>query len=288
MTITDMSPTHGAARPMNGHQSELMLALGRDRPAVAARLNDTTQTDVAPVSHRRWYAPLMTLDITAMWPAMVAAFGVLLIIGFTMSFHGLFVFGDKIMHWATALCALAPIGIDVFSILALLATFLTREAPRRIRAYVWIVFGFSVALSIAGNALAEVALATERAGKTGLVFDASAEQVSALVGAAVWPAFYAVALHTLIVVRRAIDRKRADEATLAERLATEAKVEQGLEVRAVRLAAGGSSVAEIMAELELPDGQKRTVERWTKPIRDALKTASEPAPKAVVRRPQRP
>lgn len=273
MTITDTPRTPGAERPTNGIRPELKLA---PVAAVPAAASDTTQVGVAPVSQRRWYAPLMTLDIAAMWPAMVTAFGALLVIGFTMSFHGLFVFGDKIMHWATPLCALAPVGIDVFSILALLATFLTRESPLTVRAYVWSVFGSSVALSIAGNALAEVALATERAHGTGLAFDTSAEQVSALVGAAVWPVFYAVALHTLIVVRRAIDRKRANALAVAERLATEAKVEQGLEVRAVRLAAGGSSVAEIMAELELPEGQKRTVERWTKPIRDALKAAAEP------------
>jgi hypothetical protein len=280
---TDTVPTPVSHPRANGH-----------RPALADTFTITTPTTrcdidvrrVAPVSQRRWYTPLLALDLDAMWPGMVVAFTALLGIGFTMSFHGLYVFGKLVMNWSPGLCALAPIGIDVFSILALLGTFLTRSAERRIRAYVWTVFAFSVALSVAGNALAEVALATRRTGVAGLRFDGSAEQLSALVGAAVWPVFYAVALHTLIVVRRAIDRKRAAATAAAAAAADAARVEEGLEVRAVRLAAAGGSVASIREELGLPESDRRKVERWTKDIRDALRDA-QTKPTTTARKAQR-
>lgn len=247
---------------------------------------------VAPTPARRWFAPLLAGDLAALWPAIVVAFVGVLVIAFAMSYHGLFVFGDVIMRWVTGLSIMAPIGVDVFSLVGLLATFLTRDAPWRVRAYCWIAFGFTVALSIAGNAISAYALLDADAARRNQDFTWGYQQVSAIAGAAFWPALSAVALHVLIVVRRHLDDLRdrvRHAAEMAEREAREAErlaeIERGLEARAVVLAAGGATVSDILIDLDIDDAQRRNVERWTKPVRDALANGKPAAPaKAATRR----
>jgi hypothetical protein len=267
--------------------SDVRLATATPVSAHLGSGDTPVQVD-ASVSVRPWFAPLVAGDLAALWPAIVTMFAGVLAIGFVMSFHGLFVFGDKIMHWAVALCALAPVGLDVFSMLALLATFLTRDARWRIRAYTWFVFGVTVGLSIAGNALSEIAVAQERAEGVGRQFEWGYQQFSSVAGAAVWPLAYAAGLHTLLVVRRHLDTKRDRVEKLSQEADQAAAEELVLRARAIELAATGATVPAILAELALADDKRRSVERWTKDIRAALaaKPVTPPAKAAPRRRPE--
>lgn len=231
---------------------------------------------VAPPNARRWYAPLFAGDLAALWPAIVVAFLGVLMIAFAMSYHGLFVFGERIMGWMLGLCITAPIGVDVFSLVGLLATFLTRDATWRVRLYCWLAFLSTVALSVAGNAISAYAILDLDAARRGAGFEWGYRQVSAIIGAAFWPALSAIALHVLIVVRRHLDgrrdrvRQRDDEAKAAE------DAEKQLQADAILLAATGATAADIRKELKLPVEKQRTVERWTETVRAAL-AGSKPA-----------
>lgn len=236
----------------------------------------TAVTHDAPAApRRRWFGPLVAGDLAALWPAIVVAFLGVLGIAFGMSFHGLFVFGELVMTWALGLCIAGPIGLDVFSMLCLIATFLTRDAAWRIRSYCWLALLGTVAVSITGNAISAYALLDADAARRGTAFTWGYQQVSAVIGAAFWPALAAIALHVLIVVRRHLDEVRdTARQDVAEAAAAEA-VEQVQRGRAIELAASGTTVPDILTDLGLEETQRRTVERWTKPVRDAV--AARPA-----------
>lgn len=264
---------NGSAYPVEG-----LVPLAR--PA-----DDVTPAVAAPVK-RRWYAPLLSGDVAALWPAAVVAFALVLVIGFFMSYHGLFEFGAVIMHWWFVLCAVAPIGVDLFSVVTLLATFLTHDAPWRVRTYMWMALGLTVLLSVAGNALAEIAVAHAAADRAGHPFTWGYAQFSSVAGAAIWPFVYALALHVLIVVRRHLDRRSDKAREVSQRAVDEAAAEQLLRARAIELAATGTSVTDILAALELDPAKRRTVERWTETIRAAL-TGPVPAKTTTRRATQR-
>lgn len=234
-----------------------------------------TQAD-APTPKRRWYAPLLAGDLEAMWPAIVVAFLGVLVIAFALSYHGLFTFGERIMGWSPWLCAVAPIGLDVFSIVGLLATFLTHDAPWRVRLYCWLAFGFTVLLSVAGNAISTFRALDLVAGVADQPFSWGYQQVSAVSFASVWPALSAIALHVLIVVRRHLDRKRDKVINVADAARQAEVAEKLLQADAIMLAATGATAAAIRAELKLPVERQRTVERWTETVRAAL-AGSKPA-----------
>lgn len=233
---------------------------------------------VATPPVRRWYTPLLAGDLVALWPALVVAFVGVLVIAFAMSYHGLFVFGREIMRWAPWLCALAPIGLDVLSMVGLFATFIVRDANWRVRAYMWTMFGATVALSVAGNAVAAIVLFDAVAGVSLDFSQWGYRQVGAVVGAAVWPAASAAALHALIVVRRHLDRKRDKVNTVAERVERERIAEEALQARAILLAVEGATAAAITELLDLDPSKRRTVERWTEPVRTALAGAKTAVP----------
>lgn len=109
------------------------------------------------------------------------------IVTFTISFVGLRDYGIRLMGLPEPLAPLAPIGVDVFSICGIAATYLLRHAPWRVRAYAWAVFLVPSALSILGN-LAHA--------------DAKHLPNSGRVGAAVAPILLALSAHLVIVARR--------------------------------------------------------------------------------------
>jgi hypothetical protein len=258
-----------SAPTVNGSRVPLEELVPLTRPAA-----DVTPAVAAPTK-RHWYAPLLSGDVAALWPAAVVAFALVLVIGFFMSYHGLFEFGAVIMHWWVGLCAVAPIGVDLFSVVTLLATFLTHDAHWRVRSYMWTALGLTVLLSVAGNALAEIAVAHAAADRAGQPFTWGYAQFSSVAGAAVWPFVYALALHVLIVVRRHLDRRGDTAREMSQRAADAAAAEQLLRARAIELAAAGTTVPDIVAALELDPAKRRTVERWTETVRAAL---AGPAP----------
>lgn len=230
---------------------------------------------VAPAPERRWFAPLLAGDLAALWPAIVVAFVGVLVIAFGMSFHGLYVFGDRIMGWFTALCVAGPIGLDVFSMVCLIATFLTRDARWQVRLYCWVALLGTVALSIAGNAISAYSILDADAARRGAEFVWGYRQVSAVSGAAFWPALSAIALHVLIVVRRHLDEHRDRLRQRVAEVRAEQDAEELQQARAIVLAAQGISTAGILEDLSFDDTKRRTVERWTQQVRGAL--AGRPA-----------
>jgi hypothetical protein len=245
----------------------------------ASHLCHTDGMQPEPVTQpvaRRWYGPLLAGDLAALWPAIVVAFLAVLGVAFGMSFHGLFVFGELIMGWALGLCIAAPIGLDVFSLLCLIAAFLTRDAHWRVRLYCWLFLGVTVSLSIAGNAISAYAVLDAVATRRGETFVWGYQQVSAIVGAAFWPLLSAIALHVLIVVRRHLDERRDRIRADVARVRAEQDTEELQQARAVVLAAAGKPIPDILEDLSTSfgyTGSRRTVERWTETVRTSLATA---------------
>lgn len=225
---------------------------------------------VAPAPVRRWFAPLLAGDLAALWPAIVVAFIGVLVIAFGMSFHGLYAFGDRIMNWVIGLCVAGPIGLDVFSLLCLIATFLTRDAPWRIRAYCWVALLATVAVSIGGNAISAYAALELVAARRSEDLVWGYREVSAIVWAAFWPALSAVALHVLIVVRRHLDERRDKLRQRVAEVRAEQDTEELQQARAIVLAAQGVSTSDILEDLSADESKRRTVERWTQSVRQAL------------------
>lgn len=225
---------------------------------------------VAPPPPRGWRDSIIAGDLAALWPAIVVAFLAVLAVAFGMSYHGLFVFGERIMGWALGLCIAAPVGLDVFSLLCLIATFLTRDAHWRVRLYCWLFLGLTVALSIAGNGISAYAVLDAVASRRNEHVEFGYAQVSAIVGASFWPLLAAIALHVLIVVRRHLDERRDRVRRDSEATATAEAVEQVQRGRAIELIAEGKTVSDVLADLKFGESQRRSVERWTKAIRDAM------------------
>lgn len=86
---------------------------------------------------------------------------------FTLSFVGLRDYGIRVEQLDPWLAPLVPIGVDVLSLCGVAATYLLRQARARVRAYAWLVFGVAVALSVAGNLTHAVARHMSPAGMVG-------------------------------------------------------------------------------------------------------------------------
>ncbi len=222
---------------------------------------------------------LDAVDWGRWFPALMWFAAGVVAVTFVLSYHGLYENAARVVHLPEPLAILVPVGIDVFSLCCLTATFLLRDAPLRTRLYSWLMFGLTVAVSVAGNAVYAVSDVQRRAGTTDVAWGYL--QLAAVIGAALWPAFSAGALHLLIVVRRHMERQRdkaRQAAAEAEREAREqaAAIDRAaaavalVKARAIVLAADGATVTEILTKLDLFEAQRRTVERWTKPVRDAM------------------
>jgi putative effector of murein hydrolase LrgA (UPF0299 family) len=130
--------------------------------------------------------------------ALVTGTGAVVTVAFVLSFYGLNDFGRRIMRLPISLSVLVPIGLDVFSLCGILATYLLRRATWRVRAYTWLVFFVPAGLSIAGN----VAHAEHR--QLGL---------AGVVAAALIPVILALATHLVVVVQRHAHTADADPDT---------------------------------------------------------------------------
>jgi len=256
------------ARRAINRQARLAMRLER---AVAPRRTEPQTATLDAVDWARWYPALM-------WFAA----GVVLVT-FVLSYHGLYEFAAGVVHLPTELAILVPVGVDVFSLCCLAATFLTRDAHWRVRLYCWSMFGFTVAVSIAGNAVYAVSDVQRRASDSTVRWGYL--QFAAVIGAALWPVFSAGALHLLIVVRRHMERQRDKIKTAVAQAHDEADEEERQQARALVLAAEGATVPDILVDLGLGYDKRRTVERWTRPIRDAVTAPKPVAPaKAAPRR----
>jgi len=249
MSVMTVDPIQVDARPLNGASPVLSTPV----PPAPAKI-DGLGGGVA--GRRREQAGYLIL---------IAAVVLVIAFTFALSFHGLFEFARGIAYLPMLFSLAVPVGLDVFSLVSLISTFLCRDAPVRTRLYLWSVFLTTVAASVTGNALYAVASTNARTGGTHWGY----MQVAAVVVAGFWPALSAGALHMLIIVRRHLTR--------VEDVPAEVDVEarEDLAAKATVLAYRGSSVADIVAELGVPE---RTVQRWTQPIREALAAAVQAAP----------
>lgn len=69
---------------------------------------------------------------------------------FAISFHGLDGYGVRVMHLGD-MSPLVPVGVDLASLVSLLAAHMRRAERWLRRAYAWTVFATTAALSVAGN-----------------------------------------------------------------------------------------------------------------------------------------
>lgn len=245
----------------------------RDRRAVAraGRVRDTMPPNDAPTVDRPTRSPLDATDWSRWYPALMWFAAGVVAVTFVLSYHGLYEFSVDVAHLPPTLAVIVPVGVDVFSLCCLAATFLLRDAPWLTRLYSWLMFGSTVAVSVAGNAVYAVS-DVERRGAQAWGY----LQYAAVVGAALWPAFSAGALHLLIVVRRNMERQRDTDRRAVATARAQHDAEERQQARALVLAAGGAPVSDILIDLGLDESRRRAVERWTKPIRDAL-AAPRPA-----------
>lgn len=199
-------------------------------------------------------------------------------ITFTLSFHGLDDYGNRVAGLGR-LSPLVPLGVDGLTLVAVAATYLLRFAPWRVRAYAWFVFGVAMALSVAGN-----------------LSHANARRLSAegWAGAAAWPVLFALASHLLIVVRRWMTRLRpALEPDTQPDTNPAADQQESApnprpfdpQVYARRRAGAGHATARIGRSLREQYGvdvSDKTVGRWTEDIRTRTNGATPLAAPEVV------
>lgn len=273
---TDSAVTHPVAPAPKRAPEE------RRRPSLATRLahrlrrhHDRPSARVAPAPETRPATALDAVDWHRWYPALIGFAAGVVAVTFALSYHGLLEFAHKIVGLPFGLAVLVPVGVDVFSLCCLAATFLTRDAPWRVRFYCWLMFACTVAVSIAGNAVYAAWFIRRPAVATALE-SWRYLPVAAVIGASLWPAFSAGALHLLIVVRRHMQRERDSARQAAAAIREQQDTEEQQQARALVLAAEGVSISDILEDLSLDVDRRRTVERWTKPVRDAL-TAPRPA-----------
>lgn len=111
---------------------------------------------------------------------------------FVISFHGLDDYGKRVANLGN-LSPLVPLGVDGLTLVAIAATSILRHAPWHVRAYAWLVFTISVALSVAGNMSHAIAEGLSWQGE---------------IGSAASPGVLALASHLVIVTLRAAERQR--------------------------------------------------------------------------------
>lgn len=149
-------------------------------------MHPDTEADTEPAGPDTPTRDLMRLA----FPALLGCTIAVALVSFALSFYGLEDYGRQVMGLPYGLSAGVPIGVDLFSLCGIAATYMLRRAAWRIRAYAWLVFCVPTGLSVAGN----IAHAQHRGlGQAGIG------------GAAAFPVILALATHLVVVVRRYLD-----------------------------------------------------------------------------------
>jgi len=183
--------------------------------------------------------------------ALVALTSGVAAVTFAISFHGLDGYGQRLMHLGD-MSPLVPVGVDLASLVALLAAHLRRGERLSRRAYTAAVFAATAALSIAGN------LADGRA--RGL-------PAAGLVGVAMAPVVFALVSHLAISSWRGTAAEVAAEAPTPRAARTAqprtAPKRSFADTRraAAALAADGAGVADVARILGVTDRQARAALR---------------------------
>ena len=227
---------------------------------------DDTDPDTAPRSDADPYRVAFAVLICC--TVLVA------LVSFALSFYGLNDYGRTVMRLPVWLSPLVPLGVDLFSLCGIAATYLLRRAPGQVRAYSWLVFLVPTGLSVAGNLAHGESRALARAG---------------LVGAAVAPVILALATHLVVVVRRHLEADSAADSPTAVGAVSEPAefahfttpepmrmdgngggpgtdtASDSVQARALVLLLGDRSVSEVATEIGV---DPRTVQRWADKVHE--------------------
>lgn len=152
----------------------------------------STNADVEPDMERDEDTPAERTQWMAAFVVLVLATSAVVAVTFALSFYGLEDFGRTGMGLPRWLSPFVPIGVDLFSLCGIAATYLLRRAEWRVQLYAWCVFLVPSGLSVAGN----IAHAEHRGLAT-----------PGVVGAAVAPVILALATHLVVVVRREVEKR---------------------------------------------------------------------------------
>jgi hypothetical protein len=193
---------------------------------------------------------------------------------FALSFYGLEDYGRTGMGLPGELSWMVPIGIDLFSLCGISATYLLRNARLKVRAYAWTVFLVPTLLSMLGN----FAHAEHRA-----------LGIAGIGGAAAVPLVLALAAHLVVVTRRNAARADTDPDMPAEsnvqvidhRSNGGADTEKHMAMaRALAVRSAGGTLAE---QAHAAGVDERTVRRWfgQPQRRPAARSQSRPAARAA-------
>lgn len=112
---------------------------------------------------------------------------------FILSAVGLIDYAERVMHYPAPLSWLVPIAVDGFAICAIGALYRERNAPWRVRAYLWLVYAIPTACSVGGNVSHGAARHYEDAG---------------VIGAGAFPILLSFAIHIWIGVNRRTERAK--------------------------------------------------------------------------------
>lgn len=216
------------------------------------------------------------LDLTRLYPYLTGLVALVVLLTFVLSFHGLFEYAHTIALLPAELSVAVPIGLDVFSLCSLVATFLCANAHWRVRAYCWSTFLVTVGLSVAGNAAfayaQQVRHLRKLVGPARALPDMDMQQWGAIAGAAIWPALAAGALHLLILSRRHLATQRSLVDQVAADVAEQAADRELAKARAIALWVDEVSVKDISAEIDVPAD---TIDKWLRPLRAKLAAAAK-------------
>lgn len=136
-------------------------------------------------------------DITAATPtayrALLCLTGAVAAVTFALSYYGIRDYAERVMGLPRWMSWLAPVAVDVFSLVGLVSAIALATARWRSRAYAWFVFVVAAVASVGAN----VAHANERR----LAWEG-------IVGAAAVPLFFLLSSHLVVVVRRHVVSRR--------------------------------------------------------------------------------
>lgn len=184
---------------------------------------------------------------------LVVLTGAVAAVSFTISFHGLSLYGRDVMRIG-GLDWLVPVGVDLASLVALVASHMRKSESWTARAYAWLVFVVTALLSIAGNLADGFARHLSTAG---------------LVGVAAAPVVFALVSHL------ALTSWRAD--TAAE---VPAEVSPAIN-RKVPAEGSASTGAEVPAEGSLVEGSRKPISTRPRVRKVPAKNARRPVAETV-------
>ncbi len=132
-------------------------------------------------------------DMRALFRLLLVLIGAVATVTFALSYYGIRDYAERVMGLPRWMSWLAPVAVDVFSLVGLVSAIALAAATLRARTYAWFVFVVAATASVGAN----IAHASERH-----------LSHAGVVGAAVVPLFFLLSSHLAVVVRRHVVSQR--------------------------------------------------------------------------------